>query len=129
MVSELAGVAGPHLTGSRSSAWLAASVAEGVGRLTSAPPLATRDEARTVGRWYWYASEKAERLGYTARPARATVAGALAWLATSPHLPRYVRESLTLAQEVYAARELVASPLPSSSASSSPSSSQSASTS
>src|SRR5215210_4181253 len=30
LVSELAGISGPHLTGSKSSAWLAASVAEGV---------------------------------------------------------------------------------------------------
>jgi dihydroflavonol-4-reductase len=68
-----------------------------------------------VGRWYWYSSRKATELGYTARSARATVAGALAWLVTSPHVPRLVREGLTLADEVYAAHELVASPLPASS--------------
>ena len=120
VVSELTGISGPHLTGSRSSAWLAASVAEGVARLTGKPSLATRDEARTVGRWYWYSSAKAAELGYTARPARATIAGALAWLVTSPHVPRLVRESLNLAQEVYGARELVPARHPS--ASSSPSS-------
>lgn len=119
LVSELAGVGGPYLTGSRTSAWLAASVAEGVGRLTSSAPLASREEARTVGRWYWYSAAKAGALGYAARSARATVAGALAWLLTSPHLPRYVREGLSPAQEVYAARELVASPLPSGSSASS----------
>ena len=114
LISELTGTGGPHLTGSRNSAWLGASAAEALARLTSRPPLATRDEARTVGRWYWYASRKAAELGYTARSARATVAGALAWLVTSPHVPRLVREGLTLADEVYAAHELVASPLPSS---------------
>jgi dihydroflavonol-4-reductase len=114
LVSELAGVGGPYLTGARSTAWLAASMAEGVGRLTGTAPLASREEARTVGRWYWYSSAKAEELGYSARSARATVAGALAWLLTSPHLPRYVREGLSPAQEVYAAHELVASRLPSS---------------
>lgn len=123
LVSELAGTSGPHLTGSRSSAWLAASVAEGVARLTGRPSLATREEARTVGRWYWYTCAKAADLGYSARSARATVAGALAWLVTSPHVPRLVRESLTLAQEVYAARELVASPPSSPPPSSSPTSS------
>ena len=115
LISELAGIDGPHLTGSSSSAWVAASVAEGVARLTGRPALATRDEARTIGRWYWYSSGKAGELGYTARSARATVAGALAWLMTSPHVPRLVRELLTPADEVYAAHELVASPLPSSS--------------
>lgn len=114
LISELTGAGGPHLTGSRNAAWLGASAAEALARLTSRPPLATRDEARTVGQWYWYSTRKAEELGYTARSARATVAGALAWLVTSPHVPRLVRESLTLAGEVYAAHELVASPLPSS---------------
>ena len=115
LVSELAGIDGPHLTGSSSGAWLAAAVAEAVARLTGRPTLASRDEARTIGRWYWYSSDKAGELGYTARSARATVAGALAWLMTSPHVPRLVREGLTPADEVYAAHELVASPLPSSS--------------
>jgi dihydroflavonol-4-reductase len=113
LVSELAGAGGPHLTGTRSTAWLVASMAEAVGRLTGSAALASREEARTIGRWYWYSSAKAEALGYSPRSARATVAGALAWLLTSPHLPRYVREGLSPAQEVYAARELVPSPLPS----------------
>jgi dihydroflavonol-4-reductase len=126
LVSELTGSSGPHLTGSRSSAWLAASVAEAVARLTGKPPLVARDEARTVGRWYWYSSAKAAELGYTARPARTTVAGALAWLVTSPHVPRLVREGLTLSQEVYDERALVGSARPASS-SRSPSSSRSAS--
>jgi len=125
LVSDLTGISGPHLTGSRTSAWLAASVAEGVARMTGKPPLVTREEARTVGRWYWYSSAKAAELGYTARSARAAVAGALAWLVTSPHVPRLVRENLTLAQEVYDQRALVASPL----APSSPTSSRSTSSS
>lgn len=114
LVSELAGIDGPHLTGSRSTAWLAASVAEAAAKLAGTTPLASREEARTVGRWYWYSSAKAGQLGYSARSARATVAGALGWLLASPHLPRYVREGLSPAQEVYAARELVPAPLPSS---------------
>jgi dihydroflavonol-4-reductase len=120
LISELTGTGGPHLTGSPNSAWLAASAAEALARLTSRPPLATREEARTVGRWYWYSSRKAVEIGYTARSARATVAGALAWLVTSPHVPRLVRESLNLAGEVYEAHELIASPLPSSGQPSSP---------
>ena len=126
LVSELAGAGGPYLTGTQSTAWLVASVAEAVGRLTGTAALASREEARTIGRWYWYSTAKAEGLGYSARSARATVAGALAWLLTSPHLPRYVQEGLSPVQEVYAARELVPSPLPSSSrpSSSRPSSSR-----
>lgn len=113
LVSELAGIGGPHLTGSLTTAVAGATLAEGIARLTGGRPLASREEARTVGRWYWYSSAKATELGWTARPARAAVAGALAWLVGSPHLPRFVCEGLRLADEVYAARELVGSPLPS----------------
>ena len=69
------------------------------------------DEATTVGRFYWYTSAKAHELGYAERPARATVASSLAWLAVSPDLPRWAREGLRLHPEVRAARELVAAPL------------------
>lgn len=115
LVSELAGIDGPHLTASATAAWLAASAAEAIAWATGRPPLSTRDEARTVGRWYWYSSDKAAALGYTPRPARAAVAAALAWLVTSPHVPRLARDALTLADEVYSARELIPSrpPVPS----------------
>ncbi|HTY72217.1 MAG TPA: NAD-dependent epimerase/dehydratase family protein [Actinomycetes bacterium] len=109
LVSELAGIDGPHLAASMTSAWLAASALEAAAHLLGSEPLATRDEARTLGRWYWYSSDKARALGYRPGSARAAVAGALAWLVTSPHVPRLVRESLTLAEEVYAARTLTAS--------------------
>lgn len=112
LVSELAGTHGPGPVGTRSAAWLAASAAEGLARLAGRAPLVTRDEARTVGRYYWYDSALAGELGHAPRSARATVAGALAWLVTSPHVPRLLRDSLILAEEVYAARELIPGPLP-----------------
>lgn len=117
LVSELTGTYGPGQVGTRSGAWLAASAAEGLARLAGRPPLVTRDEARTVGRFHWYDSARAHELGHAPRSARATVAGALAWLVTSPHVPRLVRDSLTLAEEVYAARELRPGPIPAASAS------------
>jgi dihydroflavonol-4-reductase len=114
LVSELAGIDGPYLTASTTSAWLTASALELAARIAGQEPLATRDEARTLGRWYWYTSDKARSLGYAPGSARAAVAAALGWLVTSPHVPRLVREGLTLADEVYAARALTASPSPSS---------------
>ena len=110
LVSELAGIDGPYLTASTTSAWLTASALELAARIAGQEPLATRDEARTLGRWYWYTSDKARSLGYAPGSARAAVAAALGWLVASPHVPRLVREGLTLADEVYAARALTASP-------------------
>jgi len=110
LVSELTGLEGPYLTANMTSAWLTATVLEVAARIAGQEPLATRDEARTLGRWYWYSSDKARSLGYEPGSARAAVASALAWLVASPHVPRLVREGLTLADEVYAARPLTASP-------------------
>lgn len=112
LVAELAGLPGPYAEVPAPVAWVASAAAELWGRLTGEEPLSTRDEALTVGRYYWYSSGKASALGYAARPAREAVAASLAWLAVSKDLPRWARESLRLAPEVRAARPLVPRPLP-----------------
>ena len=111
-VSELAGLPGPFLTAGTTAAYLAAGLAEAVAALTSKTPLATRSEALTTGRFHWYDDRRARALGYTSRPVRQALAESLAWLSTSEHLPRYVREGLRLAPEVVAARRLVPVALP-----------------
>ena len=111
LVSDLAGLPGPFAELDAGSAWAVSAAAEWWAQLRDSTPLTTRDEATTVGRFYWYTSAKANELGYAARPARATVASSLAWLAVSPDLPRWAREGLRLHPEVRAARELVAAPL------------------
>ncbi len=111
LVSDLAGLPGPFAEMSAGSAWAAAAVGEWWARVSGSTALATRDEATTVGRYYWYSSGKAAGLGYAPRPARAAVAASLAWLAVSPDLPRWAREGLRLRPEVRSARELVAAPL------------------
>lgn len=111
-VADLAGVPGPIAEVPAPTAWLASAAAEAWARLTGGAPLSTREEAETVGRYYWYTSAKATSLGYAARPARAAVAASLAWLAISSDLPRWVREGLRLHPEVRAARPLVPAPLP-----------------
>ena len=110
-VSELCGTWGPGAEATRTAAYLGAGVHELLARLTSAPPAATRAEARTVGRYYWYRHDRAAALGYAPRPARQTIAEALAWLLASPHVPPHVRAWLRPTPEVYAGRELVASPI------------------
>jgi dihydroflavonol-4-reductase len=112
LVAHLAGLPGPFAEVPASTAWLASAASEAWARLTGATPLSTREEAETVGRYYWYSSAKASELGYAARPARAAVAASLAWLAISPDLPRWVREGLRLHPDVRAARPLVPAPLP-----------------
>jgi dihydroflavonol-4-reductase len=112
LVADLAGLPGPFAEMPAGSAWAASAAAELWARVMGTEPLSTRDEAQTVGRYYWYTSAKAQRLGYAARSARAAVASSLAWLAISPDLPRWAREGLRLHPEVRAARQLLAGPLP-----------------
>ncbi|HEY6797454.1 MAG TPA: NAD-dependent epimerase/dehydratase family protein [Kineosporiaceae bacterium] len=107
MVAELAGLPGPFAEIGVHTAWMAAAAAEAVARLTGSTPLSTREEASTVGRYYWYSSAKVAALGYTPRPARAAIAASLAWLCVGDDLPRWVREGLRLLPEVRAARDLV----------------------
>ncbi|HEY5248994.1 MAG TPA: NAD-dependent epimerase/dehydratase family protein [Dermatophilaceae bacterium] len=109
LVAELAGLPGPYAEVPAPVAWVASAVAEGWAKLTGEAPLSTREEALTIGRYYWYSSERAARLGYQPRVPREAVAASLAWLVISDHVPRFVRESLTLAQEVRKARPLTPS--------------------
>ncbi len=111
LVADLAGLPGPYLEAPSSAAWLASAAAEAWGRVTGTAPLSTTDEARTVGRYYWYASARAEALGYAPRPARTAVAASLAWLTLEESLPRWVREGLRMSPEVRSARPLVPRPV------------------
>lgn len=112
IVAELAGLPGPYAEAPAAVAWLGSALAEGWAKVTGQPPLVTREESRSVGRYYWYSSDRAASLGYAPGGARAAVAGSLAWLVASPHVPRWVRENLRLADEVRVARRLVPRELP-----------------
>jgi dihydroflavonol-4-reductase len=111
LVADLAGLPGPFAEMPAGSAWVLSAAAEWWAGVSGSAPLTTREEATTVGRFYWYTSAKAHDLGYAARPARAAVASSLAWLAVRPELPRWAREGLRLHPEVRAARDLVPAPL------------------
>lgn len=103
-VADLAGVAPPVTEASAVTCYGLAVAEEARARLTGGPPLATRAQARMVGRYYWYSHARAAALGYSPRPARAALAEALAWLAASPHVSRERRVGMRLAREVHAAR-------------------------
>jgi len=107
VVSDLAGIPGPFLEASPQQVRATATAAGWWSRLTGSPALVSEDEARTVGRYYWYHHDRAAALGYAPRDATETVALALSWLLASSHLPRWVREGLRPTAAVYATRPLV----------------------
>lgn len=111
VLAELAGVPGP---GAEVGPQLSAAVATAAGwwaRTTGTESLLSAEEARTVGRYYWYRHDRLAALGWEPRPARETVVLALAWLLASEHLPRWVREGLRPLPEVHEARPLLPRPL------------------
>jgi len=105
LVADLGGVERPRLQLNHTAAYLAATVEEIRGGLGGRAPLATRDQAAMVGRYYWYDDAKARRLGYRPRPAREALAEAVSWLAMSPHVSRELRTTLRLHDDVYTARQ------------------------
>jgi dihydroflavonol-4-reductase len=100
MIAELCGVRGPTMTASHTSAYLAASTMEFVARWTKRPPASTRAEAKALGRYYWYRSDRAAELGYRPRPTRRALADAIGWLIASPHVPLQLRARLHPTAEV-----------------------------
>jgi dihydroflavonol-4-reductase len=110
LIGQLAGVGGPHAESTASWAYAASALSEAWAKLTGAEPLSTREEALTVGRYYWYDSGKAAALGYRAGQARQAVAASLAWLIAEGRVPRWVRAGLRMSAEVYGARALVPGP-------------------
>ena len=99
-VAELCGVRGPTLTATLTAAYLAASALELASRWTKKAPASTRAEAKALGRYYWYRSDRAMDLGYRPRPSRRALAQAIAWLLESPHATPSMRARLHLSAEV-----------------------------
>jgi dihydroflavonol-4-reductase len=104
LVAELTGVPPPTAVASAVTCYGLAVAEEARARLTGRPPLATRAQARMVGRYYWYSHAHAAALGYSPRPARQALAEAVAWLSASPHVSRESRVGMRLGREVQAAR-------------------------
>lgn len=105
-ISELCGVPRPVLKANHTVAYLAAALQEGLSLLSGQRPLATREQAKMVGNYYWYDHGKAAALGYHPRPLREALIGALSWLTASEHLPSAVRATLRLSPEIYQYRRL-----------------------
>jgi dihydroflavonol-4-reductase len=106
-IGELAGVGGPGADLPTTAAYLASLAAEGWAKLTGSTPISSRDEALTIGRYFWYSDERARELGYVSGTASGAVAAALAWLLTEQRVPAWLRGWLHVTEEVRAARPLV----------------------
>jgi dihydroflavonol-4-reductase len=99
-IAELCGVRGPTLTTTLTAAYLAASAMELAARWSKKPPASTRAEAKALGRYYWYRSDRAFALGYRPRSSRRALAQAIAWLLDSPHVSAATRARLHPSVEV-----------------------------
>ena len=111
LIADLAGIAGPRFEVPTAAAYLTSAAAEAWSRFAETEPLSTREEALTIGRFYWYSHDKIAALGYAPKPARTAVASALAWLVAGAHVPRWVREGMRPMPEVRASRPLIPRPL------------------
>ena len=104
LVAELSGAPAPRGEASAVACYALAVAEETRARITGDAPLATRAQARMVGRFYWYSHDRAAALGYRPRPARQALAEATAWLAAGRHVSRETRTGLRLHRDVHAAR-------------------------
>lgn len=103
-ISELCGLPGPYLTTWHSSAYLGAALQEVWARLSGKPPLAGREQARMVGRYYWYRSDRLQELGYQPMPSREALAQALEGLVRSEHVAPALRAEMKLSEDIYQIR-------------------------
>lgn len=111
LIAELCGVPGPAVATNHTGAYLAATASEILARLTRQPALTSRTQAKMVGRYYWYSHAQAATLGFAPMSASQALAGAIAWLVTSPHVSRQLRATLRLSRDIYEARAAMVEPI------------------
>lgn len=100
-IAELAGVAPPRVTLNHSLAYLAAAADELRSSINGRAALSTREQAKMVGRYYWYSHAKAATLGYTPVSARDALTETISWLAASQHISRETRINMHLSHDIY----------------------------
>lgn len=104
-IAELCGTGGPYYEAGYTGSYLAASADELLSHVMHGRrQIATRTQARMVGRYYWCRHDRAASLGFTPRPARQAIAEALSWLVGSRHVSRESRARLRLSAELYRTR-------------------------
>ncbi|MEO8414207.1 MAG: NAD-dependent epimerase/dehydratase family protein [Ginsengibacter sp.] len=106
-ISELCGMPGPYLTAMRTSSYLLSAVHELWYHIANERPTSTREQAKMVGKYYWYNSEKLIRLGWQPMSSEAAIVQALSWLVTSLHISPSVRAAIHLHDTIYAYRKSI----------------------
>lgn len=104
-ISTLCGLPGPYFEAYRTSSYLLSAIQELLYPLTKQRPASTREQAKMVGKYYWYSSEKLSRLGYDPISADDALIDAISWLVTSDHIPASVRAEINLSEDVYTFRK------------------------
>lgn len=105
-ISELCGLPGPYLKAMRTSSYLMSAFHELWYAFTKERPTSTREQAKMVGKYYWYSSEKLARLGYQPCSSEDAMTAALSWLVTSQHIPASLRASIQLSDKIYTFRKI-----------------------
>lgn len=100
-IADLAGISPPRVTLNHALAFLAATADELRAALHGRAALSSREQARMVGRHYWYSHAKAASLGYAPSPARHALIETISWLAASPHISRETRIGMHLSPDIY----------------------------
>jgi dihydroflavonol-4-reductase len=104
MIATLCGVARPGAPASATTCYWVALAEEARATLTGSAPLATRAQAKMVGRYYWYGHARAAAIGYAPRPSIDALADAVAWLVQGDHVSRETRMGIRLDRRVHNAR-------------------------
>jgi dihydroflavonol-4-reductase len=106
MIADLAGVSPPLTELKHVSAFLAAATEELFAAMAGRPALSTRQQAKMIGRYYWYSHHKAAALGYAPTTARSVLTETISWLASSSHITREVRARMHLSPDIYRFRSM-----------------------
>jgi dihydroflavonol-4-reductase len=101
MISELCGLPGPYLTAMRTSSYLLSAMHELWYYVSKERPTSTREQAKMVGKYYWYSSQKLMELGYSPIPSEDAIIKALSWLVTSSHISPSIRATIHLSDKIY----------------------------
>ena len=69
--------------------WIAGTVGDCIGRLTSEEPIINSAAIAMGSQFHWYSSERAAaQLGYRSRPAQESIRDAIAWLRQYEYIPK-----------------------------------------
>ncbi len=100
-ISRLCGLPGPYLTAMRTSSYLFSAMHELWYYVSKERPTSTREQAKMVGKYYWYSSQKLAALGYQPMSSEDAMVKALSWLVTSGHISPSIRATIHLNDKIY----------------------------